>query len=50
MRSDRTLVLGAAVLAALSLAPAAAEDQKDWLSWGADLACAQKFITNVGPQ
>ena len=48
MRSDRTLVLGAAVLAALSLAPAAAEDQKDWWSWGADLRLRQKFIGNVG--
>ncbi len=48
MKSDRTLALGAALLAALSFAPATAEESKDWGSWGADLRLRQVFIGNVG--
>jgi len=47
MRSDRTLALGAAVFAALSLAPAAAEEPKDIFTWGADLRLRWEFLDNA---
>jgi len=48
MRSDRTLALGAAVIAALSFAPAAAEEPKEIFTWGADARLREEVVTNVG--
>ena len=47
MKSDRTLALGAAVLAALSLAPATAEEAKDVFTWGADLRLRGELLDNA---
>jgi len=47
MKSDRTLALGAALLAALSFAPAAAEEPKEIFTWGADLRFRWEFLDNA---